>query len=440
MKKIKCVIILTVFFISCSFDNSSRIWTGNQEALQSSQKDNLKLVFKKKIDTLKKIELNNKQLLILDEPQLYSNWEQRYQNNNNNVNNIKFSNIGNIEKYSKISKSGINSNILLSDNKIFFSDQKGNIGIFSLTSNRLIFKFNFYKKKFKKTKKIIQLLIKDDLIIAADNLGYIYCLNYKKNKLIWAKNMLIPFRSNIKNFNNTLFLSDEKNKIILVSLIDGKKLDEFYTQPAKTVSDFKSNFALDNNKNLLFLSTSGTLYSLNTNNNKIINWIQNFNLDGNITFQSNPIVVSDNIIIIASENQIAAISTNGKRIWELEFSSKISPVVSGNTVIVITKKNFLVIINKETGKVLYSNNIHTILKDNFKEKFAKKIKNIKNVFLLNKKLLLISDNSYFVELNLNNNLKLLSVKRNPFKISSDIIFIDDKMFFVSEKNRVYKVN
>ena len=46
MKKIKCVIILTVFFISCSFDNSSRIWTGNQEALQSSQKDNLKLVFK----------------------------------------------------------------------------------------------------------------------------------------------------------------------------------------------------------------------------------------------------------------------------------------------------------------------------------------------------------------------------------------------------------
>ena len=79
--------------------------------------------------------------------------------------------------------------------------------------------------------------------------------------------MLIPFRSNTKIIK-IHFLSDEKNKIILVSLIDGKKLDEFYTQPAKTVSLFESNLALDNNNNLLFLSTTGTLYSINIINNK----------------------------------------------------------------------------------------------------------------------------------------------------------------------------
>ncbi len=440
MKKIACLIILVILLHNCSFDNSSRIWTGNEQVIKDFQKDNLKLVFKKKIDTLKKKELTNNQLLILDEPQLFNEWEQRYQNNSNNVSNIQFSNSGNIEKYLKISKSQINKNILFSDNKIIFSDQKGNIGVFSLNKNKLVFKYNFYKKKFKKTKKFIQLFIKNDLVIAADNLGYIYCLNYKKNKLVWAKNMLIPFRSNIKNYKDTIFLSDEKNKIILVSLIDGKKLDEFYTQPAKTVSLFKSNFALDNNNNLLFLSTSGTLYSINIINKKIINWIQNFNSEGNITFQSNPIIVSNNTMIIASQNQIAAISTNGKRIWDLELSSKISPVVSGNTVVVVTKQNFIVLINKETGEVLYSNNIHSIIKDNFKNKFAKKIKNIKNVFLLNKKILLISDNSYFIELNLNNNLNLLSIKKNPFKISSDIIFIDNKMIFVSKKNRIYKVN
>ena len=55
-----------------------------------------------------------------------------------------------------------------------------------------------------------------------------------------------------------------------VDLKDGKKVDELYTQPAKTVSNFQNNFALDRNNNLLFLSTSGSLYSLSLINNKII--------------------------------------------------------------------------------------------------------------------------------------------------------------------------
>ena len=52
-----------------------------------------------------------------------------------------------------------------------------------------------------------------------------------------------------------MFLSDEKNKIILVNIENGKKIDELYTQPSKTVSNFESNIALDKNNNLLFLST-----------------------------------------------------------------------------------------------------------------------------------------------------------------------------------------
>jgi len=79
---------------------------------------------------------------------------------------------------------------------------------------------NFYKKKIR-AKKEIRLIIKDDFIIAADNFGYVYSINYKKNKINWAKNFLVPFRSNLKIINDILFLSDEKNKIIL---IDSNKL------------------------------------------------------------------------------------------------------------------------------------------------------------------------------------------------------------------------
>tara|TARA_B100001093_G_scaffold464688_1_gene481766 strand:+ start:4714 stop:6036 length:1323 start_codon:yes stop_codon:yes gene_type:complete len=440
MKKSISLIIFITFFTSCSFDNSSRIWTGNEQLLKSSRNSNLTLVFKDKTNILEKKELSNNQLLVLDKPQNINNWEQRYLNNFNNVNNITFTNKGNLKKYSKISKYEVNDNILISGNKVFYSDHKGNIGVYSLTENRLIYKFNFYKKKFKNTKKLIQLIIKNDLIVAADNLGYVYCINYKNNKVVWAKNMLIPFRSNLKIYNDILFLSDEKNKIIAIDLKDGNKIDELYTQPAKTVSNFQNNFALDKNNNLLFLSTSGSLYSVSLINNKIINWIQNFNLNDDITFTSSPIIVSDKIIIIATKNQIAAINTNGRRLWDLELSSRITPVVSGNTVVVVTNNNFIILINKETGKILYSNNIISLIRDNFKDKFVKKIRSIKNIFLLDKKLLLVSDNSYFIELSLKNNLNLTSIKKNPFKISSDIIFIDNEMIFVSKKNRVYKIN
>ena len=126
--------------------------------------------------------------------------------------------------------------------------------------------------------------------------------------------------------------------------------------------------------------------------------------------------------------------------WDFELSSKVSPIVSGNTVVTITKNNYIILINKATGEILYSNNIISLIKDNFKSKFVNKIKNIKDIFLLDKKILLVSDNSYFIELSLKNNLNLSSIKKNPFKISSDIIFIDNEMIFVSKKNRVYKIN
>ena len=60
--------------------------------------------------------------------------------------------------------------------------------------------------------------------------------------------------------------------------------------------------------------------------------------------------------------------------------------------------------------------------------------------MVNNKLLLISNNSYFIEVNLENIINISSIKKNPFVISSDIIYLGDEMIFVSNSNRIYKVN
>ncbi len=442
MSKINYLIIFFFLITNCSFDNKSGIWTGSDQVKKNNNNtsQNTEFVFKKQNRTIEEIELAPEQSIKIDNLKTYKDWSQRYQNQLNNINNVSFLNNGNYQKLSKISKSKVNKNILVYKNNLFFSDYKGNIGIYSLNENQIIFKFNFYKKKLKKFNKEIKLIVKKDFIIAVDNFGYAYSINYKKNKIVWAKNFLIPFRSNLKIINETLFLSDEKNKIILININNGDKIDEFYTQPSKAVSKFESNLAIDKNNNLLFMSTSGVLYSLDLINNKRINWIKNFKQESEIVYEGNPITVQNDNIIISDRDNISLLNVNGNKIWDLNIKSDLPPVISGNTIFVVNKDNFLLLINKNNGQIKFSKNINSLITKDFKKNLKRKIKKIDYIYLADNKLLLISKNSYFIEMNIQNIININSIKKNPFKISSDIIFINKEMIFINESNRVYKVN
>ncbi len=442
MSKHLYFIIILFFLNNCSFDNKTGIWKGSEQITKNNKdkNQNLEFIFKKQNQNIKEKELSPEQNLKLDSPSLFSTWNQSFQNKYNNINNVSFLNQGNYKKYSKVSKTKINKNILISKDNLFFSDYKGNIGVFSFNQNQLIYKYNFYKKKIKKANKNIKLIIINDNIVAADNFGYIYSLNYKKNKLNWAKNFLVPFRSNLKIIDGILFLSDEKNKIILIDIKNGKKIDEFYTQPSKTVSKFESNLAIDNKNNLLFLSTNGSLYSLNLINQKKINWIQNFKPESEIIFNGNPITVDSDKILVSSNNNISLLNVNGTRIWNLNIKSNISPIISGNTIFTVNNDNYLLLIDKNTGEIIYSKNIYLIIEKDFKKNFKKRIKTIKYIYLIDNKLLLISNNSYFIEMSLENIIGTNSIKKNPFEISSNIIFLQNEMVFISDSKKIYKVN
>ncbi len=440
MSKIISFIILFTILNNCSLDNKTGIWTGSNQIVKKNEKENLKLVFKTKNNIIKDQNLLKGEILKFDNPSVFQDWSQSNQNKYNNVGHVSFLNDGNYEKLSKISNSNINETILVYDNNLFYSDYKGNIGVFSLSQNQLVFKFNFYKKKLKKTRKDIKLILYNESLIAADNFGYIYSIDFKNKKLNWAKNYLVPFRSNLKIIDQKLFLSDEKNKIILINIKDGKLIDEFYTQPSKTVSKFKSNIAIDNNNNLLFLSTNGSLYSLNLINQKTINWIQNFKTESEIIFEGNPVTIFDDKIMISTKKNISLLNVNGIRLWDLNIESNIQPIISGNIIFTVSKDNYLIFINKDTGKVIYSKNINSLIQKEYKKNFFRKLKKITHIYLTDNKLLLISNNSYFIEFGLENTIKIFSIKKNPFNILSDIIFLNNKMIFVSNTKRVYKVN
>ena len=103
------------------------------------------------------------------------------------------------------------------------SDHKGNLIIFSLDKNKVIYKFNFYKKEFKNIKKKLNYILQDDIIYVSDNLGYLYALDYnkKKKKILWAKNYKIPFRSNLKIHKKLIIAANQNNNLLFYDKNNG---------------------------------------------------------------------------------------------------------------------------------------------------------------------------------------------------------------------------
>ena len=138
MSKIISLIIFVTILNNCSFDKKSGIWTGSDKIvkLDEKKKENLELVFKSKVGTIKDQNFLKGEILKFDNPSVFQDWSQSNQNKFNNVGHVSFLNDGNYKKLSKISNSNINENILVYENNLFFSDHKGNIGVFSLSQNQ----------------------------------------------------------------------------------------------------------------------------------------------------------------------------------------------------------------------------------------------------------------------------------------------------------------
>ena len=57
---------------------------------------------------------------------------------------------------------------------MIITDLRGNIIIYSPNKDKIINKFNFYKKKYKNIKKYLNISVDNNILIISDNIGYLY--------------------------------------------------------------------------------------------------------------------------------------------------------------------------------------------------------------------------------------------------------------------------
>ncbi len=439
------VIISFVLLSNCSFDNKTGIWKNENEISGKKENDKIFKDFKKiadfEKDFQKTINLSKDFKIKKSKVVINTQWNDIFYDYNNNFKNFSYNNLNQVLfRSKKLSKKKINYFKLFENNNLILNDEKGNIIVFSVIENIKIDEFNFYKKKFKKIDKKLNMIVENNVIYVSDNLGYLYAYNYNKQKILWAKNYKIPFSSNLKIFNNKLIASNQNNNLYFLNKHNGELINQFPTEETPVKNNFINNLSISKNKKLLFLNSYGTLYSIDIKMMKI-DWFVYLNNSTDLStsnlFDGSQVINKDNKIVVSSKSKTFIIDSLSGRIWnKFNYSSLSKPIIYNDIVFFYTKNNFLIAVNLKNNQIIYSYDMKKYI-----QKINKKNSNLKyslQMMILNNEIFLFINNSFILNIDLNGkfrSLNRLKLKTNTFPIS-----IENALYYLDKKNKLIILN
>jgi len=448
MTKKKIIFFLIYVLINnCSFDDKTGIWKGSEEErlrtseLEKKQKELIDVekihsshdVYSKEIKLDKSINLSN--------PKNILSWKMLNLNYQNFIGHLYTSGVENIFLKKKIGKDkfsvkNIKTPLLINDNFIILSDDRGTI--FNVNHNgKINWKKNIYKKLYKKISKNLVFSIYKDNIYVADNIGFIYKINIQNGDLIWVKNYGIPLKSNIITFDKSIFLIDQDNRIISLKTEDGSKIWDILAITSFIKSQNLLSIALSEQGDLVVLNSSGDLYKIHRNFGEIYwssNTLTSLLPDATDFFITSGIVIDKEKIFFSSEETFFSYDLNlGKVVWENKVSSSSVPIIDGKNIFIVTENGYYVILNKDTGEIISSTNILKILKK------KKRNTKISGFILGSKKIYSVTMNGYMIVSSAISG-KVEASRKIADSISSSPIIHDGKIYVLTDKSKVIGFN
>ena len=448
MNKKKNVIffLALILLVNCSFDTKTGIWTGVEDEVKriiELEKEQLKRKNIKKIYSSKNIYYIEKALtgkIILSQPKKNLSWEMPGLNNQNFLGNIYLSSVDNkfLKKKigkNKLSLSKITTQPLIYKNNIFLSDDKGTI--FNVDEyGDIIWKKNIYKKIYKKIYKNLTFAIYEDNIYVADNIGFIYAITSDSGKLIWIKNHGVPLKSKIKVFDNKIFLINQDNRLICFNAKNGSIIWNIRSASSFIKSQNFLSLALSKQGDVVASTTSGELLKVNSINGNIDWSLNTLGISSAATdfFKSSDIVIINESIIFSNHQAIFSFNlNNGYTNWRTKVSSITTPIIDGKNIFFVTEYGYFVIISLDTGEIISSTNILTILKKN------KQSTRITGFIMGSGKIYSVTQNGYLI-VSSSTSGKVENYKKIGSPITSSPIINNGKLFIYTEKSRILGFN
>ena len=140
--------------------------------------------------------------------------------------------------------------------------------------------------------------------------------------------------------------------------------------------------------------------------------------------------------MIGLENFYILNAKTGSIISKKNFSIISKPVINRKNIFLISKNNFLISMNIDTGKIIYSYDIGQKIAD-FVGSKKKKIE-VKTLLIVNDGIFVFLKNSYLIKFNINGEINELI--KLPSKLHSHPIFINDYLLYLDKSNKLFLIN
>ena len=428
------LIFFSLIIFSCSSDKDKKvdldIFKKQGEKINVFDANN---VFDKEVDS--------RSLLQLNQPQLNKKWSYEHFSSNNFYDHLvyegKFQDIFKKTIGDYINKNNDSGSLLVFENYVFFSDEKGKIYKFDTISQKIIWELKIYESSYNDYPKNIALFLNGDVLYAADNLGFIYSIDVQAGKTIWQQNYGIPFSSHLNFHKGVLYVVNQNSRLYAFNPSDGQKIWSFESLSGLIKPSRSSNISLYDNK-LLFSNDVGDITAIDLDQQVII-WTKNIlsqnTISNNLVFKISNILVDKKDVYVSS-NSGDFFNFNletGEIKWTHKLSSIQNHVSTDKYLFVLTENGFVIAFNKLNGTILWSLNLAKLSKD-------------KKVSLDYYGLLLASNNLYATSSNGDiykisaNDGKYVAHKKINNDLSRAPIIVDNKIFILNRSSELIILN
>ena len=301
----------------------------------------------------------------------------------------------------------------------------------------MVWKKNYYSKDEKKLNPALQFASNDQYLIIADNIAKYFMLDIETGDLVWSKNNLAPFNSQIKIYKDKFLVVDFSNTLRCFSIKDGKELWNVRTQNSLIRSQKKLSMVIV--KDIVFFNNSiGDISAVDLNDGGLL-W--QLPTQSSLIYESSfslktSDLISDNKTLFFSNNKNKFFSIDidtGSFNWERKINSSLRPTLVENVLYTVSLEGYLFLIDKNNGNILRSTDIFETFK-------VKKRDSIKPTgFILGRnKIYLSTSNGRLLIVDIATGKTISALKLDNEKILRPII--KDKNLFVVKDNAIIKLN
>ncbi len=434
MSRIIIFLVSIIFLNGCSLNKNSKFWTDSKNIIEENNLNYEEIFVKEK--SLGS-ELNSNVLINLSN-NINNNFSiQNYFNNNGRLNYDGELKKSSRYKFSKIKRfHQFEPTISFVDKNLIFFDDKGSILQFDKSSN-LVWKKNYYSKSEKKLKPILQFTNDNKTLVVADNIAKYYALSLDDGKLLWSKNNLAPFNSQIKIYQDKFFIIDFSNTLRCFSIKNGEEIWNIKTENSLIRSQKKLSMVIVNDI-LYFNNSLGDISAVSINQQELIWQLptqSSLIYEAAFSLETSDIITDGKTLFFSNnKNKFYSIDLEtGSFNWENKINSSLRPSLVGNYLFTVSHEGYFVVIEKNSGNIIRVTDVFS----GFKKKKRDKVKpvgfiiGIKNIYLT-------TNNGRLLVIDVKTGKTKSVLKIDNHKISRP--FVVDKKLFVIKENAIIRLD